>query len=266
MEIDLLRDHKVLTEGVSNDIQDNELKAPSETDRLSVDFCSNLTFELQTHLTNISALLEMIDEGVLGGISPDVHEKVKMMRIITQKMNTSLEEAIWSTRVISKELHLRCVIGSVEDLLQETKDKLLPLSREKHIDVEFHPISQLPDVQMDERALSTVLAILLRSSIQLAVPKSRILIRAILSNDEIEISFACTGYCITEKESDFLFNNKTMIQSDFENAISNLSPFGLYTAKHISEQLGGSLRMENAPDIGTTIYLLMPVMNRSDET
>lgn len=106
-----------------------------EIARQRADFVSRLTHDLRTPLVAADRMLSLFEQGVLGKLSPPMHEAVQTMarsnRNLLDMVNTLLE--VYRYEAGRKALSL--VPVNLENLLSEVKQELVPLAQEKGLEL-----------------------------------------------------------------------------------------------------------------------------------
>ncbi|MDD4991785.1 MAG: response regulator [Paludibacter sp.] len=122
-------------------------------------------------------------------------------------------------------------------------------------------ICDIPDdiiLESDQDMLETILRNLLSNAIKFTPPKGVVTIKAIQSDDKVEIEITDTGVGISEDIQAKLFRIDSKLQSQKGTMGENGSGLGLILCKEFVDKLGGEIWVESEVDKGTSFRFSLP--------
>jgi signal transduction histidine kinase/CheY-like chemotaxis protein len=146
-----------------------------------------------------------------------------------------------------------------EVILQEIKELVLPQVIQKDLELEIQVEEQLPYIFVDRTRLRQVLLNIITNSLRFT-KKGKISIHTLLKNpEEIEIIVSDTGPGISSDDLEKIFDEFRQVgQENWSREKS--TGLGLSISKRFVELHGGKMYVESELGAGTTIRIILPVM------
>ncbi len=242
-----------LTDSINH--MSEEIKA---ADSMKNDFISSVSHELRTPLTAIKGWAETMSVG-----EPDSETLSKGLGIIineSERLTGMVEELLDFSRIQSGRMVLAM---DKTDLLAELGEAVYMLreraAKEKKHFVYDEPES-LPPVLADRNRLRQVFINIIDNALKYTPVGGVIGIEVRSEDEKINVVISDTGCGINEKDlprikEKFFKANKTVRGSGI----------GLAVADEIMTLHKGSLQIESKEDVGTTVTITIPVLDRDDE-
>jgi signal transduction histidine kinase len=111
----------------------------------------------------------------------------------------------------------------------------------------------------DQRLLSETLSILVDNAVKYTNSGEIHLSYEMLGTDAIRFKISDTGIGISQEEMDNIFIRFYRVKNSI-NEMTSGSGIGLSIAQHYVQLLGGELKLESTPDVGTTFIFDLPFM------
>lgn len=232
-----------------------EIKA---SDSMKNDFISSVSHELRTPLTAIKGWAETMSVG-----EPDSTTMSKGLGIIineAERLTGMVEELLDFSRIQSGRMILAM---DKTDLLAELGEAVYMLreraAKEKKHFVYAEPES-LPPVLADKNRLRQVFINIIDNALKYTPVGGVIGIDVKQQDDTIVVVISDTGCGINEKDL-------PRIKEKFYKANKTVrgSGIGLAVADEIMTMHKGSLSIESKEDVGTTVTISIPILDRDDE-
>ncbi|MGR3810715.1 ATP-binding protein [Jiulongibacter sp. NS-SX5] len=154
---------------------------------------------------------------------------------------------------------LEMVQIDLAELLKELNQSFEPIATKKGIELDFTIVQDRESILSDKEMLSRALSNLLSNAIKFSHPNSIVNIRTDENDGHLEFEFKDRGVGIPESEQENLFKMYSMTSvKPTSNETSN--GLGLFIAKRIGQELGGSLDFVSKPNEGSVFTLSIPVL------
>jgi signal transduction histidine kinase len=229
-----------------------------EIARQREDFVSRLTHDLRTPLVAAERMLELLEQGALGELSPQIMEIITIMgrsnSNLLAMVNTLLE--VYRFEAGRKTLALQPV--NLQQLLHEVVGELTPLAQPKGLGVNLEVAGESDGciVMGDRLELHRLFTNLVGNAIKFT-DKGGVTIHltAVTNTDElITVEVADTGVGIPPEEQATLFER--FRQGSHKRSGSGL---GLYLSRRIVEAHQGSIEASSLVGKGSVFCIRLPV-------
>jgi two-component system sensor histidine kinase/response regulator len=225
-------------------------------DRQRQDFVSRLTHDLRTPLVAADRMLGLLQDGVLGEISPEICEALKIMG----RSNSNLLEMVNKLLDVyryesgSKTINLQSL--DLKELLDQVVQELKPIAISKNLEL----IANLEDIGMvkgDRLELLRVFNNLIGNALKFTESGS---VHVSLKSDQSEaiIAIADTGTGVPLEEQPFLFQRFS--QGNHQKQGSGL---GLYLSHYIVNAHEGKILVKSpnqGSQKGSTFFVHLPII------
>ncbi|MCL1491080.1 MAG: hybrid sensor histidine kinase/response regulator [Pseudanabaena sp. Salubria-1] len=225
-------------------------------DRQRQDFVSRLTHDLRTPLVAADRMLWLLQDGVLGEISPEICEALKIMG----RSNSNLLEMVNKLLDVyryesgSKTINLQSL--DLKELLDQVVQELKPIAISKNLEL----IADLEDICLvkgDRLELLRVFNNLIGNALKFTESGS-VHVSLKLDRSEAIIAIADTGTGVPLEEQPFLFQRFS--QGNHQKQGSGL---GLYLSHYIVNAHNGKILVKS-PNLdsrkGSTFFVHLPII------
>jgi len=226
-------------------------------DRQRQDFVSRLTHDLRTPLVAADRMLGLLQDGVLGEISPEICEALKIMgrsnHNLLEMVNKLLD--VYRYESGSKSIDLQPL--NLKNLLEQVVQELKPIAISKNLEL-IANLDSIAEVKGDRLELLRVFNNLIGNALKFT--ESGIVGVKLKQNEtEAIIEIADTGTGIPPKEQTFLFQRFS--QGNHQKQGSGL---GLYLSHYIISAHNGKILVKSPPDIdspqGSAFFVHLPII------
>lgn len=145
---------------------------------------------------------------------------------------------------------------NIKNLLMETYDLLNPLALEKNITV-LMDVPENLTLTADADMMKTVIRNLLNNAIKFTPAQGKIWMKAIKSENSVEIEIADNGIGMDEQTMLSLFKIGKLISHAGTNEEQG-SGFGLLLIKEFVDKHGGEIKVESQLNIGSKFIVVLP--------
>lgn len=220
-------------------------------------------------------------EDVLSIVSHDLKNPLQAIQLSTQYLNKRLpqtpeNESIFkmiktirgAADTMNALIHRILDIGKIEagtfsvelkstrlaDLLKNLKEVLLPLSKEKQIELYFRPEDFDHEIQCDPERVMQIFSNLIGNSIKFAPIGGKIEVTMELQDGMIKVCVEDNGPGMSKELQENLFNRYWQAKETSTKG----SGLGLYITKGIVEAHGGEIWVESELGAGSRFYFTLP--------
>lgn len=234
-----------------------DITSERQIDKAKTEFISLASHQLRTPLSTINWYTESLLSGENGTISDNQKTFLEEIYSAGQRMVTLVNSLLNVSRI---ELGTFVIEPVETDLLKFLQSEVAGLSVQaklKNIQIIFSPQSDHPTIPIDVKLMQMVIQNLISNAIKYS-PDQTIIDISITNHDEtVTIAIVDHGIGIPLHEQNKIFT-KLYRAGNAKAKISDGNGLGLYLAKMIMDQSGGSLRFESVEGTGTTFYIDLP--------
>ena len=231
-----------------------------KANRAKADFLAHMSHELRTPLNAIIGFAEIIADEIFGTQSPKYPEYAKDIRGSGEHLLSLINDILDLSKIEAGKLVLSRKREDVTRIIGECVNIVGITASAKKVDVVLEMPPDLPQVDVDIRALRQVMFNLLSNAIKFTPEggKIEIVVRATESPGTVDIDVRDTGVGIPPDMIDKVF--EPFCQGDITvTHVFGGTGLGLSISRRLVEMQGGSLTLESEPGRGTTIHVTLPV-------
>jgi signal transduction histidine kinase len=238
--------------------------------RAQTEFVSIASHQFRTPLSILRWYAEVLLSHELGNLSPRQQKFVSEIHRATRRLSTLVDTILQITKIELGSLPLTGtqtdIVAVLEDIIaqyaQEIEQKKLYITKRYDTDI--------PPLRINNDILSIILSNLFENAVHYTPPSASIEIDILIDREKssseregktqrsVHIRIADTGYGIPEDEQPLIFS-RLFRASNVEDKEIEGTGMGLYIVKLILDRIGGSIRFESTPDVGTTFHITIPV-------
>ena len=229
------------------------------SDRAKSEFLANMSHELRTPLNAILGFSEIMKKELLGPVGTkqyleyvaDIHESgTYLLDVISDILDISKVETgnlELSESVVQLDEVIRKSVRLVQERAQEAGVAL-------HIDIEGDP----PRLEADERVLKQCLVNLLSNAVKFTPEGGRITVQVRHAEDGcLHLVVADSGIGIAEDDFEKVLSPFGQVESPY-SATYEGTGLGLPITRALIELHGGTITLDSAVGVGTTVTLIFP--------
>lgn len=217
---------------------------------------ADIAHELRTPISIILGHAEGIHDGVLPANQETVEiirgEAIRLEHLVNDLRTLALSDA--------GELQLELQNTSVTSLLKEVYDLFVYRAKSQGIDLNLDTGKDLPEIKTDLNRMIQVLSNLVENALQGTPAGGSITIKGRELGEKVEIEVADTGRGIGQEDLKKIFDRLYRADQSRQREGGG-SGLGLAIAKSIIEQHGGQISAESWAGEGTTITILLPILD-----
>jgi signal transduction histidine kinase len=212
---------------------------------------------LRSPLTVISGVISFFTSGRLGELSPEQQNMVAMMERNTQSLIELVNDLLDASKLESGTMRLETAAIDLRSVIDELREAMLPMAKEKGIElVETFP-DNLPRVEADRAKLRRILVNLLSNALKFTPKGGRVEVRAEQLDGHINIAVSDTGVGIAPEDVDRLFDKYEQARSRATRGEKGTG-LGLYITKQLVELHSSEIKVKSEVGRGSTFSFTLP--------
>ena len=221
--------------------------------RAKADFIANASHELKTPIAALSGYLEMLEDEE----NEEYRAKfLNEMRGQTERLKGLAQTLLDLSRLDANAVTFRSEEVYLEDLLHDLRREFGFTGRPLDVKAE----ENVPPVEADPNQLHRTLTILVDNAIKYSEEGSPIELELSRENGRAVVGVTDRGCGIPEGEIPHIFDRFYRAEG---SSRADGTGLGLALAKEITDHLGGEIRVESTPDVGSTFEVLLPLTQSS---
>lgn len=225
--------------------------------RAKSEFLANMSHELRTPLNAIIGFSEAISRGMFGALSEryrsygnDIFESGNhLLKLINEILDLSKLEA-GHFELHDEDVDVAEVIRSSKRLIEAQAEKAKVRVRES-----IH--EDLPRIRADDRRMRQIMINLLSNAVKFTPEGGVVLVSCAATDLGLVITVSDTGIGMAPHEIAKAFEAFGQIDSTISRKYAGTG-LGLPLVKHLVELHGGTLAVESARNVGTTVTIVLP--------
>lgn len=224
-----------------------------QLENMRQEFSANVSHELKTPLMSISGYAELLKDGI---VRPE-DQKEFAGRIYQEaaRLTTLVQDIIRLSKLDDENLELEKETIDLFEMSKEIIETLQPAAKKRHISVSYQgkrlSISGMPQI------IYEMLYNVCDNAIHYNKDEGTVVITTEKTEEGICWSVADTGIGIPLAEQERIFERFYRVDKSHSRATGGTG-LGLSIVKHGAELHGARVRVDSAPDQGTTITIVFP--------
>jgi signal transduction histidine kinase len=236
-----------------------------ELSEMKEEFLALTTHDLRSPLTVISGVISFFTSGRLGELTPEQKNMVAMMERNAQSLIELVNDLLDASKLESGTMRLEVASIELRGLVDELRENMEPLAREKGLTMEEDLPADLPLVEADRAKLRRVLVNLVSNAIKFTGRGGRVTVRAAREGEAIRIGVSDTGVGIAPEDVARLFDKYEQARSRATRGEKGTG-LGLYITKQLVELHGGEIKVDSELGRGSTFSFTLPVARTTENT
>ena len=227
-------------------------------DELKTRFLSNMSHEFRTPLNSILALTRFLLDGTDGKLGEEQIKQVGFIRKSAENLSELVNDLLDLAKVEAGKTVMRPSEFSVQGLFGALRGMLRPLLAGDAVALIFDEVADIPALESDEGKVSQILRNFISNALKFTEQgEVRVTACYLADSDTINFSVSDTGIGIAPHHHEGIFQEFTQVENPLQHKYKGTG-LGLPLSKRLAELLGGQIRLESQPGVGSTFSLVVP--------
>jgi PAS domain S-box-containing protein len=236
---------------IARDITDRKL-----LDRMKDEFVGTVSHELRTPLTAIKGFIELVLDGDAGPVPDTQREFLEVAARNADRLGALINDILDVSRIESQRFEIRIEPTDLVAVLEDVTATFRVMAHTRGLTLRKE-VANLPRVLGDAPRLVQVFSNLLSNAIKYT-PKGEVGIKAIVSQNGVEVVVHDSGIGLTAEEQSQLFTKFFRGRNPVVTEAGGTG-LGLVIAKAIVEKHQGTIDVESRPGESTRFRVVLPV-------
>lgn len=238
------------------------LEEARSADAAKTSLLATLSHELRTPLTALEGYGELLEDEILGPLSPEQRDVIMRLRTVGRHLGSLIEDILTYASLEADRLTVRSGPVRLDELVDSLHPFLEPLAREKGIEFILAVEPGLPVLHTDEAKVRQVLLNLCQNAIKFT-ETGGVTVRVSRGSPGADggatVRFAVrdSGIGIDTADMQRLFRPFSQL-ADVHSRRHRGTGLGLYIAKRVATLLGGRIEVVSRPGDGSLFTLVLP--------
>ena len=222
------------------------------------EFVANVSHELKTPLTTISAYSEtLLDWGLDGKEKTDVRADVERIHEDAIRMDALVGNLLLLSSIDSRGIKPRMVQYDAVSVMRQVISRMQMQAKEKGVELDSSVLSIIPPVFGDPSALDRILTNLISNGIKYTNKSGKVHISAQLTTNYISMKIVDDGMGVSKENLGRLFERFFRVDATGSRKYGGTG-LGLSIAKELTEIQGGTISVSSVLGKGTEFVVTIP--------
>ena len=230
----------------------------AEASRMKSEFINIVSHQLRSPLTNIKWTFEILTSKNLEMPTGKVEEYMTNVKDNIARMVELIDDLLIVSRIEQGRIPMRKKEIRLESLIEELVSRYKVFAEASHIELNFYPQKNLPEIFVDPSLIKLVIENLIDNAIRYTRGGGKVKIKLEVKAKNILFSIQDSGVGIPKKEQKYIFQKFFRAENALKERTKG-SGLGLYVCKSIIDKAGGRIWFKSEEGRGTTFYFTLPI-------
>lgn len=227
-------------------------------DQAKSDFLSVAAHQLRTPLSAVHWVNSVLLEEHMGTLSPEQKSYIMKAEESNNRMIHLVDDMLTITRIENGKMNYHFYALSLNEILSTMIADFMPKAQEKGVTLSHRAEPDIAtDVLVDPEKIRFVFENLLENAIRYTPKGGTIVVALTRSGEMLSVTVKDSGIGISESEQKNIFT-KFFRAANAVKVVTDGTGLGLFVAKAITLQHGGTIAFESTLGKGSTFTVLLP--------
>lgn len=233
--------------------------ALERANRLKSEFLANMSHELRTPLNAIIGFSEVIIDGLVGELNEQQGDYVGEILSAGRYLLSLINDILDLSKIEAGKMEVKLEQIDPKSLCENSLTIVRGRLKDSDVALRLEFDEELGPFWTDERMLKQILYNLLSNAVKFTAEGEVCLMARLVEDPDPEIVFTVrdTGIGISEADQAKLFTPFQQVDGSSSRQFEGTG-LGLALCKHLVELLGGSIRLESQPGVGSRFEVRVP--------
>jgi PAS domain S-box-containing protein len=226
-------------------------------DQLKSAFLATMSHELRTPLNSIIGFTGILLQGLAGKLNDEQAKQMGMVQNSAQHLLALINDVLDISKIEAGQLEVFRARYNFRKALERVIASVQPLADRKGLMLHASIAPDVGEIVSDARRVDQIVLNILNNAIKFT-EKGSVRVECRLMHNRLSISVTDTGIGIGPEDRERIF--KPFAQVDTGTARTHEGTgLGLSICDRLVEKLGGTIRVESTPGIGSTFTIELPI-------
>jgi len=228
----------------------------ADLNRMKANIVANISHELRTPMTHIKGYLELMITSVLGPLTGDQENALKVMNKASDRLEKLIEDLLLFSEADRAEVALNLQLIDMHRLGQTLVNRAQVKAEEKHLQLSLESDSDLPKVQIDEEKISWAIGQLLDNAIKFTPANGKVVLHCVRDGDAVRVIVKDTGIGIPGDRLEEIYEPFHQLDGSSTRRYGGTG-LGLALVRKIIEAHGSVIRIKSTIDQGSEFEFIL---------
>ncbi len=234
-----------------------------EVDKLKTDFVSTASHEFRTPLASMVMAVELLLEEKAGPLTDKQRKLTGIVREDCSRLQELVSELLDISKLESGKMSFNLGPVSLNEAFTSAAVSLLPLFKDKDVELIVDDAADMPPVYADSKKLSLVISNLLSNALRYTDAGGSVKISSENMGSVVRIDIVDTGIGIPESVQARVFERFFQMQGDEKHRAGGAG-LGLALVKEIVEAMGGKVELKSKEGEGSKFSFTLNAISKPD--
>jgi signal transduction histidine kinase len=234
-----------------------EITALKEVGRMKDEFISSVSHELRTPLTSIRGSLDLMVNGVMGGLPAESMSLAKVAQANCKRLVRLIDDVLDVEKIEAGQLALRLEVIGLESIVEQAIESMRPFGAARYVDFRVESSISGARVNADSDRLIQVMENLLSNATKYSRDGDTVVVRLSRHSARLRVAVTDRGPGIAPEFHSQVFERFARIDTPTARQAEGTG-LGLNIARGIVNRLGGTIGFESKPGAGSTFHFDLP--------
>lgn len=235
------------------EVQNEEVRSAMEQ---KTRFFRNVSHELRTPITSVIGFAELLLEDTDEPLSDRQRMALERVTGNAHKLLGLVNDLLDLSKLEANSMRVRLAEVRLDVLLDQVVSNMMPLARDKGLELSVRVEGDLPVVTTDEQRLGQILVNLISNAVKFT-HEGCVTVSAAPNGKSVKIAVRDTGIGIPPEEQDRIFEE--FYQATRLPSGSRGTGLGLSITQRLAALLGGEISVESEIGVGSTFTVALPL-------
>ncbi len=227
-------------------------------DKAKDDFISMASHQLRTPLTSVKGYISMVREGDVGKITKEQDQLLGEAFTSSERMVHLINDFLNVSRLQTGKFLIEKRPVNLAKIIEQELDSLQTNAKSRHLSFVYTPPKDFPVLNLDEDKMRQVIMNFSDNAIYYSKEGTKIRVKLTLDKKDATFTVTDAGIGVPRAEQSQLFN-KFYRASNARKQRPDGTGVGLYLAKKVINEHGGTVVFSSTEDKGSTFGFKLPL-------
>jgi PAS domain S-box-containing protein len=222
------------------------------------EFLASMSHELRTPINALLGYTALLRERIYGELTPRQDEALQRMKSSSGHLLELVNDILDLARIEAGRMPVHLEAVPLGPLVESVVDSVEPLARAKRLELRIDVPAEIPALITDRTRVKQIVLNLLSNAVKFTRDGAvSLTARALPGGDGVEVEVADTGIGIAPEALSGIFDDFRQVDQSSTREFGGTG-LGLSIVRKLLGLLGGSIRVESAPSVGSTFTVTLP--------